>query len=386
MFWFVFISIILFIVFLIVILVSSRSSTDKTLTRLKEELEVKKRGSEKQKTPKKTKPEQAKPPRQREEPKVKESVAAAAAIEDLVTVDESALQGSEKESVAAGEIADTQEPVETETPSIVSAEEIFIEEQEPSVAEETPVQEEVAADIVEEAVEENKEVDFTESPSVAEGVAAESSEVTEVFTAEGLTPGVQPVTEEAEAEEAQDIETEEQSASFDEPFITDDAASQPATEVFIEGETAAEPSVEKVSTEAEEESLQEELVSEAAESTPQEVAEEETYSYPPFDNTRAMEEFGLPKEDADEFIVDLIQQIEEEMPALEVAVQTEDNKQIENISHMIKGSATNLGTGGTADVLIDFNTYMKTGNDPLVIAGHMRNLHRSLAELKEQFQ
>ena len=99
-----------------------------------------------------------------------------------------------------------------------------------------------------------------------------------------------------------------------------------------------------------------------------------------------MEEFGLPKEDADEFIVDLIQQIEDEMPALEVAVQEQDNKQIENISHMIKGSATNLGTGGAADVLIDFNTYMKTGSDPVIIAGHMRNLHRSLSELKEQFQ
>ncbi len=53
---------------------------------------------------------------------------------------------------------------------------------------------------------------------------------------------------------------------------------------------------------------------------------------------------------------------------------------------MVKGSATNLGTGGISDVLVDFNTYMKTDNDTSVIAGHMRNLNRALKELKEQFQ
>jgi len=116
------------------------------------------------------------------------------------------------------------------------------------------------------------------------------------------------------------------------------------------------------------------------------VTEEDDYHYAPFDHSRTMEEFGLSREDADDFIVELIQQIETEMPALETAVETRDNKRIEVISHMIKGSATNLGTGGAADVLIDFNTYMKMGSEPAVIAMHMRHLHRALGELKEQFQ
>ncbi|WP_345977514.1 hypothetical protein [Sulfurimonas sp. HSL3-7] len=390
MFWFVFISIILFIIFLIVILVSSKSSNDKTLKRLKEELEAKNRGYEKQKTPEKIKPKQAKPLRPREEPKVKEALTAAAAAEALASVEETALHGTEQETLAAGEIADAEVSIETDTPPIASAEEAFIQEEEPSVAEEAVVQDEVAAGIIEEVAEENNEVVSTEIPSLSEDIE-ESSDAVEVsiqesveepedLSTEELTSTVEPVAEERAVEEvfaeAQTAETNEPSTSFAESFITEEEESQPTAEVFIEEEAAAE---------AEEELLPKEPFSEEPESMPEEIAED-TYNYPPFDNTRAMEEFGLPKEDADEFIVDLIQQIEEEMPALEVAVQAQDNKQIENISHMIKGSATNLGTGGAADVLIDFNTYMKTGNDPLVIAGHMRNLHRSLAELKEQFQ
>lgn len=175
--------------------------------------------------------------------------------------------------------------------------------------------------------------------------------------------GAEETVVEAAADET--VEAEETGPAVEEPFIT---------------EEKFEPGVEEVVEEAEEEVSPEAAIEESV------LAEEEIYSYPPFDNTRAMEEFGLPKEDADLFIVDLIEQIEDEMPALEVAVEAHDVKKIEDISHMIKGSATNLGTGGAADVLIDFNTYMKSGEDPLVIAAHMRNLHRALAELKEQFQ
>ena len=125
---------------------------------------------------------------------------------------------------------------------------------------------------------------------------------------------------------------------------------------------------------------------EEEESIPEPVASSLPYEYSVFDNARTMEEFGLSKEEADEFIVELITQVEGELSALEAAVEANDAKQIEDISHMVKGSATNLGTGGIADVLIDFNTYMKSDNDPAVIATHMANLRRALKELKEQFQ
>ena len=145
-------------------------------------------------------------------------------------------------------------------------------------------------------------------------------------------------------------------------------------EVTVEPE---QPVIEELELEVEEEPAVEELEVEP---------EEDTYNYQVFDNARTMEEFGLSKEEADDFIVDLIQQIDDEMPGLEDAVSANDNQKIEDISHMVKGSATNLGTGGVADVLVDFNTYMKTDSDPSVIAGHMRNLRRALKELKEQFQ
>ncbi|MCJ7765983.1 MAG: hypothetical protein MUP09_08605 [Thiovulaceae bacterium] len=182
----------------------------------------------------------------------------------------------------------------------------------------------------------------------------------------------------------------EESVSKQEPDILAEKPSLTVEKSFIEEEFA--PSAEEVSLEVEEaisptpsiekEAVQEEVVSEEIEVT----AEEEAYTYPPFDNARAMEEFGLSQEEADLFIVDLIEQIEGELPALQRAVEADESKLTEDISHMIKGSATNLGTGGAADVLIDFNTYMKTGDDPVVIAAHMRNLYHALADLKEQFQ
>jgi len=118
---------------------------------------------------------------------------------------------------------------------------------------------------------------------------------------------------------------------------------------------------------------------------PSEPVVEDTYNYATFDNTRTMVEFGLSREEANDFILDLITQVEEELVNLEAAVEAHDTKKIEDISHMIKGSATNLGTGGIADVLVDFNTYMKSASEPEVIASHMRNLHRAYDELKTQF-
>jgi len=275
MFWFVFSLIILFIVFLIVILISTtRTSTNKTLRGLNDELEAKNRIS-------KTKEEKQKPKRERKNPK---PVAKAAPIVKSPVVEEEAVE--EKTTTAV------KEP--------------FIKEKKPFIEEE----------VIEELV----------------------------------------IDEPAEVEPLQEEEVE----------------------------TTLEVAVEP------EEIVAKELISEVEEveeALPVAIEHEEVpYAYPLFDNTRTMKEFGLSKEEADDFIIDLIQQVEDEMPALEDAVNEHDAQKIEDISHMIKGSASNLGTGGISDVLIDFNTYMKTENDSLVVARHMRNLRQALKELKEQFQ
>ena len=107
--------------------------------------------------------------------------------------------------------------------------------------------------------------------------------------------------------------------------------------------------------------------------------------FPKFNNARAVEQLGLSQEEADMFISELIEQIDSEIPALEAAVNSEAHEKIESISHMIKGSATSLGSGGVADVLVDFNTYTKEGKDIQVLQAHLAHLKLHLIDLKAQF-
>jgi len=108
-------------------------------------------------------------------------------------------------------------------------------------------------------------------------------------------------------------------------------------------------------------------------------------TYEPFSNTRAVELLGLSQEEADMFIGELIAQLDTELPHLEEAVQQKNHEKIETISHSLKGSATSLGTGGVSDVLIDFNTYVKTGNDNQIIEAHLDNLKHYLIDLKRVY-
>ena len=107
--------------------------------------------------------------------------------------------------------------------------------------------------------------------------------------------------------------------------------------------------------------------------------------YPAFSNARAVEQLGLTQDEADMFIGELVVQIGEELPQLEDAAAAHDAEKLEAVTHMLKGSATNLGTGGVSDVLVAFNTYCKSGSDPQVIQRHMDDLHFYFGELKAQF-
>ena len=113
--------------------------------------------------------------------------------------------------------------------------------------------------------------------------------------------------------------------------------------------------------------------------------EPEARVYPPFDNARAVEELGLSPEEADLFVGELAAQIASELPGLETAVAAGDAGRAEEISHLLKGSVTNLGTGGVADLLVAFNTYCKTGNDAARLEGYLSDLRRELGRLREQY-
>jgi len=203
-----------------------------------------------------------------------------------------------------------------------------------------------------------------EHPVVTEEVVEPIVEVEPTVEPEApiAVPTPEPIIEEVPEPETTTVVEEE---------VTPEA---PTLEPFIAEEAFDEPEVVEVDT----------VAVADVEVAPEPVVED-TYNYATFDNTRTMEEFGLSREEANDFILDLITQVEEELVNLEAAVEAHDTKKIEDISHMIKGSATNLGTGGIADVLVDFNTYMKSASEPEVIASHMRNLHRAYDELKTQF-
>ena len=106
--------------------------------------------------------------------------------------------------------------------------------------------------------------------------------------------------------------------------------------------------------------------------------------YADFDNSRLLA-MGLSQKDADEFVLELIEQIDEFIPQIEAAIEAGDYRQVERLSHSLKGSATNLGTGGVADQLIDFNTYCKKGEDKETILNYLNSLKSYQAKLKTQY-
>lgn len=111
----------------------------------------------------------------------------------------------------------------------------------------------------------------------------------------------------------------------------------------------------------------------------------EPKAYPVFSNARAVEQLGLSQEEADMFISELVTQIETELSNIDAAFEENDREKLERLSHMLKGSATSLGEGGVADVLVELNTYCKTGSDREIIRDHIHNLNYYFEQLKAQY-
>ncbi|MFK5976578.1 MAG: hypothetical protein QM493_08730 [Sulfurovum sp.] len=107
--------------------------------------------------------------------------------------------------------------------------------------------------------------------------------------------------------------------------------------------------------------------------------------YPKYDHSRMITDLGLTEDDAIEFIADLIGQMESTIPQIDSSINSKDYETMESLTHAIKGSATNLGTGGVADVLIDFNTYLKMGKDIDIINSYFGHLKKYSIQLKEQY-
>ena len=107
-------------------------------------------------------------------------------------------------------------------------------------------------------------------------------------------------------------------------------------------------------------------------------------NYPKFTHIRLVE-MGLSDEEAKEFVGELIPQIETQYPLIQKAIEELDFEEMERLTHGIKGSATNLGTGGISDLLTDYNTYLKTGTDIDIIKAYFEHLKYYNEELKAQY-
>ena len=106
--------------------------------------------------------------------------------------------------------------------------------------------------------------------------------------------------------------------------------------------------------------------------------------YPKFTHIRLVE-MGLSDDEAVEFVQELIPQLELQIPLLEEAMNIPDFHQMERLTHSIKGSTTNLGTGGVSDLLVECNTYLKSGTDIDIAKVYFEALKQYTQELKEQY-
>ncbi len=107
-------------------------------------------------------------------------------------------------------------------------------------------------------------------------------------------------------------------------------------------------------------------------------------NYPEFTHVRLVE-MGLSDDEAKEFVADLISQLETEIPLLDAAMKEGDFHKMERLTHGIKGSSTNLGTGGVSDLLTEYNTYLRTGTDIDIAKAYLEHLVHYTNELKVQY-
>jgi len=106
--------------------------------------------------------------------------------------------------------------------------------------------------------------------------------------------------------------------------------------------------------------------------------------FPVFSHNRLIE-MGLSDEEAKEFVMELAKQIEDQIPLIEKALNVQDYAAMERLTHSLKGSATNIGTGGVSDLLVQYNTYLKTGEDHAIAQAYFKHLQHYTKALKQHY-
>ncbi|SFV89917.1 COG1565: Uncharacterized conserved protein [hydrothermal vent metagenome] len=174
--------------------------------------------------------------------------------------------------------------------------------------------------------------------------------------------------------------------------VSYETKAEKSTTEFIKTKTvspqAIQPAEQKKKTSAKQEAVLKEKVFEKelpkTETAPKTETRLPKCEYPDFNYNRLIE-MGLSKEEALEFIQELIPQIGDQIPLIEEAMKIPDFYQMERLTHSIKGSSTTIGTGGVSDLLVDYNTYLKTGKELPVAQTYQKYLKIYFEKLKKQF-
>jgi HPt (histidine-containing phosphotransfer) domain-containing protein len=106
--------------------------------------------------------------------------------------------------------------------------------------------------------------------------------------------------------------------------------------------------------------------------------------YPKFNYSRLLE-MGLGEDEAIEFVKELIPQIKTQIPLIKESMEASDFHNIERLTHSIKGSSTTVGSGGISDLLVEFNTYVKTGKEIPIIEAYVKHLNHYCEELEKEY-
>jgi len=106
--------------------------------------------------------------------------------------------------------------------------------------------------------------------------------------------------------------------------------------------------------------------------------------YPKFDYSRLIK-MGLGEDEAVEFIKELIPQIKTQIPLISEAIEASDFNNVERLTHSIKGSSTTVGSGGVSDLLVEFNTYVKTEKEIPVLKAYLKHLTHYCKELEKEY-
>ncbi|MDQ7084974.1 MAG: hypothetical protein Q9M36_08585 [Sulfurovum sp.] len=109
-------------------------------------------------------------------------------------------------------------------------------------------------------------------------------------------------------------------------------------------------------------------------------------TYSKFNHSRLLE-MGLDEEEAENFVKELIPQLEKQIPDIEAVSKSANYVQLRKLIHANKGASNNLGTGGISDLLNEYDDYLRSLEEmePEIIDAYTQYFVHYTKELKQHY-